>query len=129
MPPKNGTMILPVSNMSDLVEKELKTGETIFEQGTTRTKVYAPVTDSVKITNKDGKLATSENCGALFAEISTLPKHNHTATVTAATVSKFCIIDGLPTFVHCNSETARGFMKLMSEPVLEMNRKVGSTQP
>ena len=126
MPPKNGTMILPVSNLSDLVEKELETGKTIIEQGTPGTKVYAPVTDSVKITNKDGKPATGENSGALFGEISTLLEHNHTATVTA---SKLCIIDGLPTFVRCNSETAPEFMKLMAEPVLEINRKVGSNQP
>jgi hypothetical protein len=98
MPPKNGTMILPVSNLSDLVENELATGE---------------------------------NSGALFGKISTLLEHNHTATVTMtmAMASKLCIIDGLPTFVRCNSETAPRFMKLMAEPVLEVNRKVGSTQP
>tara|TARA_B100000809_G_C14907544_1_gene448589 strand:+ start:352 stop:741 length:390 start_codon:yes stop_codon:yes gene_type:complete len=129
MPPKNGTMILSISNLSDLVEKKLETGKAIIEQGTPGTKVYAPVTDSVKITNKDGKLATGENSGALFGEISTLLGHSHTATVTTATASKFCMIDGLPTFVRCNSETALGFMKLMAEPVLEMNRKVGSNQP
>ena len=93
MPPKNGTMILSVSNLSDLVEK---------------------------------KLATGESSGALFGEISTLLEHNHTAT---ATTSKLCIIHGLPTFVRWNSETAPGFMKLIAEPVLEMNRKVDSNQP
>ena len=96
MPPKNGTMILPVSNLSDLIEKKLETGE---------------------------------NSGTLFGEISTLLEHSHTATVTTATASKLCIIDGLPTFVRCDSETAPGFMKLMAEPVLEMNRKVSSNQP
>jgi len=96
MPPKNGTMILSVSNLSDLVEKKFETGE---------------------------------NSGALFGEISTLLEHNHTDTVTTATASKLCIIDGLPTFVRCNSETAPGFMKLIAEPVFEMNRKVRSNQP
>ena len=67
MPPENGTMILSVSHMSDLVEKKLETGEVI--------------------------------------------------------------IDGLPTFVRCNSEIALGFMKLMAERVLEMSRKVGSNKP
>ena len=126
MTPENGTMILSVSHMSDLVEKKLETGEVIIEQGTPVAKGYIPVTGSVKITNKDGKLSTVESRGAVFGEISTLLGHNHTATVTTATASRFYIIDGLPTFVRGNSEIALGFMKLMAERVLEMSRKVSS---
>ena len=44
MTPKNGTMILSISHMSDLVEKELETGEVIIKQDISGTKDYVPST-------------------------------------------------------------------------------------
>lgn len=129
MTPKNGTMILSISHMSDLVEKELETGEVIIKQDISGTKGYVPSTGPASIANKNCNLSTGENRGAVFFRNPTLPGRDHAAAVTTTTASGFYRIYDLPTFAPCDSVVAPGFMNLMSERGLEMNRKVSNNKP
>jgi CRP-like cAMP-binding protein len=102
---------------------EYPPGQVLFSEGDDSRDLYMLVTGAVEVIMHGQKLATVEEGGALFGEISFLLETPRTATVRTIAPSEFLVITDVESLVETQPMLMARIAKLLAQRLREMDEK------
>lgn len=97
------------------IEKVFESGEEILKEGEKKDQLFILAEGSVEVLKEGVQIATVNEKGAVFGEISALLKTPHNATVRAITRSVFYIIPEAEKFISENPSVTLAVARMLAE--------------
>jgi CRP-like cAMP-binding protein len=97
-----------------LERREVAAGETLLTFGEVDNRLYILSEGELEVSNEGVRINTQDEPGAIFGEMSVLLGVPHTATVTALTPSRVCIVENASEFLQSHADITFYVTKLLA---------------
>ena len=117
-------MLIPHLKMMNAPTRLIQAGETVIEEGTPGKDAYVLQEGEVIVEMAGKELASVNDRGTIFGEMSALMNRNRSTTVTTTKDSSFFVIDDIVEFLGKNPELSVQLLRLMAERIDKMNHLI-----